>query len=114
LILQALRFRSNNSAHQPVIDALAWLQAHRDDRCQFVACEDVPIDGVIGARMQDLLFEEGPHGTERINRINYEIAVLQALREQLRCKEIWVEGAERYRNPDDDLPADFDRRRGAY
>ena len=114
LILQALRFRSNNSAHQPVIDALAWLQAHRDDRYQFVACEDVPIDGVIGAQMQDLLLEEGPDGTERINRINYEIAVLQALREQLRCKEIWVEGAERYRNPDDDLPADFDRRRAAY
>lgn len=114
LILQALRFRSNNSAHQPVIDALAWLQAHRDDRCQFVACEDVPIDGVISAQMQDLLLEEGPNGTERINRINYEIAVLQALRAQLRCKEIWVEGAERYRNPDDDLPADFDRRRAAY
>lgn len=114
LILQALRFSSNNSVHQPVIDALAWLQAHRDDRCQFVACQDVPIDGVIGAQMQDLLLEEGPDGTERINRINYETAVLQALREQLRCKEIWVEGAERYRNPDDDLPADFDRRRAAY
>ena len=36
---------------------------------------------------------------------------LQALREQLRCKEIWVEGADRYRNPDEDLPADFDIRR---
>ena len=114
LILQALQFRSNNRAHQPVIDALAWLQAHRDDRCQFVACEDVPIDGVIGAQMQDLLLEEGPDGPQRINRINYEIAVLQALREQLRCKEVWVEGAERYRNPDDDLPADFERRRAAY
>jgi len=75
LILQALRFRSNNSAHQPVIDALAWLQAHRDDLCQFVACEDVPIDGVIGAQMQDLLLEEGPDGTERINRINPECRV---------------------------------------
>ncbi len=75
LILQALRFRSINSAHQSVIDALAWLQAYRDDRCQFVACQDVPIDGVIGAQMQDLLLEEGPDSTERINRINYEIAV---------------------------------------
>ena len=36
---------------------------------------------------------------------------MQALREQLRCKEIWVEGADRYRNPDEDLPADFENRR---
>jgi hypothetical protein len=30
------------------------------------------------------------------------------------CKEIWVVGANRYRNPDEDLPADFEIRRGAY
>jgi hypothetical protein len=38
----------------------------------------------------------------------------QALREQLRCKEVWVAGADRYRNPDDDVPADFDAQRVAY
>jgi hypothetical protein len=36
------------------------------------------------------------------------------LRERLRCKEIWVEGAERYRNPDEDLPVDFDVNRERY
>jgi TnpA family transposase len=50
---------------------------------------------------------------QRINRINYEICVLQTLRERLRCKEIWVAGANRFRNPDEDLPADFDQRRAA-
>ena len=29
----------------------------------------------------------------------------------LRCKEIWVVGAGRWRNPDDDLPADYAQRR---
>jgi len=29
----------------------------------------------------------------------------------LRCKEIWVVGADRWRNPDEDLPADFAERR---
>jgi hypothetical protein len=83
LILEALTFRSNNSAHQPVIDALAWLQAHREDRYQFVGCGEVPVDGVVRPQMQDILLEEGPDGSQRINRINYEIAVLQALRERL-------------------------------
>ena len=34
-------------------------------------------------------------------------ACCEALRERLRCKEVWVAGADRYRNPDEDLPADF-------
>ena len=34
--------------------------------------------------------------------------MLEALREQLRCKEIWVVGANRYRNSDEDLPADLE------
>jgi hypothetical protein len=43
-----------------------------------------------------------------------EICVLQTLREKHRCKEIWVVGVDRYRNPDDDLPADFEPLRGTY
>jgi len=58
------------------------------------------------------VLEDAPGG-QRINRINYEICVLQTLRERLRCKEIWVAGAARFRNPDEDLPADFDQRRAA-
>ena len=42
------------------------------------------------------------------------MCVLQTLREQLRCKEIWVEGAGRYRNPDQDVPADFATSRQEY
>lgn len=61
-----------------------------------------------------MLLATGPEGDERINRIDYEICVLQTLRERLRCKEIWLEDADRYRNPDDDLPLDFDAHREAY
>ncbi len=48
----------------------------------------------------------------RILRAVYECGVFQALREKLRCKEIWVAGAEKWRNPDLDLPADFEANRG--
>lgn len=114
LLLDTLTFRSNNMAHQPVIDALSWLQARRHSRQQFVSCDEVPIDSVVRPQMQDILIEEGSNGAERMNRINYEICVLQALRERLRCKEIWVEGADRFRNPDDDLPSDFSAKRTDY
>ncbi len=44
----------------------------------------------------------------------YEICTFQALREQLRCKEIWVVGAGKWRNPAEDLPADFGDRRAEH
>lgn len=40
--------------------------------------------------------------------------VLRVLRERLRCKEIWVVGANKYRNPDLDLPTDFEEKRTFY
>ena len=40
--------------------------------------------------------------------------MLSQLRDRIRAKEIWVIGADRYRNPDDDLPKDFETMRAAY
>ena len=60
---------------------------------------------------RDAVVDSDPRGRERVNRVTYEICALEALRDQLRCKEVWVAGADRYRNPDDDVPADFAARR---
>ncbi len=76
--------------------------------------EEIPIDGVLKSGWKEILLEKVDEGKERINRINYEISVLQALRERLSCKEIWVVGASRYRNPDEDLPTDFELHRQVY
>ncbi|AKK24951.1 Tn3 family transposase [Pandoraea oxalativorans] len=113
-LLDALEFRSNNEAHRPVINALNLLRQYRDSRQQYFAVDEVPVKGVIRDKWREIVIDEDKDGKERINRINYEICVLQSLRERLQCKEIWVIGAERYRNPDDDLPADFGERREAY
>jgi hypothetical protein len=64
--------------------------------------------------MQDLIIEQDQDGLERINRINYEVCVLQALRAGLRCREIWALGADKFRNPDEDLPTDFEAKRAEY
>jgi hypothetical protein len=53
----------------------------------------VPLDGVVSGLWRDAVIETDAQGRQRINRITYEICVLQALRVQLRCKEIWVVGA---------------------
>lgn len=114
-LLAALTFRSNNGAHRPLIEALEQVRTAEGESRQYFVGDTVPIDGVVRPKWRDIVIEDAPGGGSRVNRINYEICVLQTLREKLRCKEVWVEGAQRFRNPDDDLPADFaERRDGCY
>jgi len=111
-LLAALEFRSNNGAHRPLLGALDAIRRAEGEGRQYFRADEVAIEGVIRPKWRDIVLEDAP-GRQRINRINYEICVLQTLRERLRCKEIWVAGADRFRNPDEDLPADFDQRRAA-
>jgi TnpA family transposase len=114
-LLQALEFRSNNTTHQPLIAALELLKRYANSSQRlFPAREDVPLAGVVPPVIEGLVVHAGTKGHQRVDRINYEICVLRELRERLRCKEIWVVGADRYRNPDEDLPQDFDAKRDSY
>ena len=113
-VLDALLFKSNNTVHRPVMEALEVLQANRDSNRQYYDVEEVPLDGVIAKKLRDIVVEKSKDGGERINRINYEICVLRALRKRLRTKEIWADGADRYRDPEQDLPADFAEKRDTY
>jgi TnpA family transposase len=110
-LLEVLEFRSNNTVHRPVLEALACIRRARKQRRRLLDARDgVPVDGVIPAKWREFVI--GADG--RINLIDYELCVLKALRERIRAKEIWVVGVNRHRNPDDDLPKDFDRRRVEY
>jgi TnpA family transposase len=114
-LLDTLEFRSNNEAHRPATQALELLKRHAGSKARtFPAEEVVPIRGVVRPGWRELVLERDKQGRQRVNRISYELHVLQAVRERVRCKEVWVAGADRYRNPDDDLPADFAVRREAY
>ena len=114
-LLNLLEFRSNNEIHKPVIEGLELLKKYIGSRERYYdSSENVPTDGIIGASLSELILETNDDGSVKINRINYELAVLQALRDGLRCKEIWVVGANRYRNPEDDLPTDFEQQKEAY
>ena len=114
-LLQALQFRSNNEVHQPLIRALDLIEQYvGSDRQYYLDSDEVPLNGVVLAHWRDQVIHKTKRGQTRINRISYEICLFQALREQVRCRAIWVEGADRYRNPDEDLPPDFNEQRTTY
>ena len=109
-LLGALQFRSNNTAHQPVVEALDLLgrYAERPGTIRYYAGgETVPLAGVVPADWEAAVVDE----RGRTERIPYELCVLRALRDGLRRREIWVVGANRWRDPEADLPADFESNR---
>ncbi len=114
-LLGVLEFRSNNTAHQPVIDALGLIvrYAHHGGT-YYPLGEHVVLDGAVNADWTELLTRTDSRGRDRVVRGVYEACVFQALRERLRCKEIWVVGAHEWRNPDEDLPTDFEVHRAEH
>src|SRR5699024_3134925 len=97
----------NNTAYRPIMHALELLQRYRDTdgKVRFYASEEsVPVDGVVPKAWREAVIDE----RGRIERIPYELCVLVSLREALRRREVYVAGANRWRNPEDDLPADFE------
>lgn len=113
-LLNNLEFRCTNTHHQPVMQALEVLKANFTRKGPSYPKEiQVPLKGVVSSAWMPLVVEE-EGDPPKINRIAYEICVLKALREQLRCREIWVVGSRRYRDPEEDLPQDFEERKTAY
>jgi TnpA family transposase len=114
-ILETLEFRCNNEFYQPIIAAIELLKRYVDSSQQYYdAKESVPLKGVLSTRQSDMFMTPDAQGKPQIDRINYEIAVLQTLRDALRSREVWVVGADRYRNPERDLPTDFEEMRIDY
>ena len=110
------RFRTGSSACQPVIEALAVIRRHAaaGSLTYYPAGEHVPAHAGITEDWKPLVYRTDQHGRQRVVRMVYEVVTFQALREHLRCKEIWITGADRWRNPDEDLPADFETRRAEH
>lgn len=113
-LLSTLEFRSNNEIHRPVMEAIEVLKKYAGKKKRRFPINKVPLEGIIQPLWRDIVIEKTSTGKQRVNRITYEICVLQALCKQLKCKEIWVVGANRYGNPDNDLPPDFEIHRELY
>jgi hypothetical protein len=114
-LLDMLDFRSNNDLYKPVIRAIQLAKDYvRSPRQYYPDNEIIPIKEVVAAKWREFVVEKEDNETEKVNRLNYEVCVLQALREKIRVREIWIVGADRFRYPDEDLPTDFSQKRETY
>ncbi len=92
LLLEALEFKSNNDRHRSVMRALELLKKHRERKSPtFPSDEDVPLEGIVQDDWHDLVLDEKENG--RVNRIAFEMCVLDTLRDRVR----WESWAKRSR-----------------
>ena len=99
--------------YKPIIDAIAFITKYWDESTTPYYINIPPMTGVIRQSWHHLVVSIAGEKL-RINKYNYELAVLEKLKELLGFKAIWVESSYRYRNPNKDLPKDFYDRREFY
>lgn len=107
-LLAAIEFKCNNTAYRPVMDALDLLGRYADMPSKirhYDGVDKVPITGVVPDGWREAVVD----GDGVVERVSYELCVLIAVKDALRRREIYVEGAARWRNPEEDLPADSAR-----
>ncbi|MEV5827983.1 hypothetical protein AB0L25_20695 [Spirillospora sp. NPDC052242] len=106
-LLAVIESKCNNTAYRPVMDALDVLARYADVPNKvrhFDGTDKVPITGVVPDAWLEAVVDSG--GV--IERVSYELCVLVALKNTLRRREIYVHGSTPWRNPEEDLPADFE------
>ncbi len=134
-LLEAFVFKTNTSSGKELLKAIEFIKKHRSCVKEFYPkSAKAPIDVIPNEWRTAVLEIETPLDPKpldqetkekrskekpknilyKVRRMNYEIAILEELCRQLQCKSIWIEGAYRYRNPDEDAPQDFDERKEHY
>jgi len=118
-ILEKLDFVATNHRYEPLLRAIEFIKKHADStEKHYPSKAKIPLKGIINNNWNDFVITKNDADSEnaqqKIVRANYEIAVFEELRKHLRCKAIWVNNSYRYRNPDEDLPNDFDENQDYY
>lgn len=111
-ILNALKLHTNHS--QAILDAINFiLDCQKDEAFKG---EYYPLNCVVPTKdLISALDVKVITNTEgKINKLYYEIALLKLLRRELRCKNIWVQGAFKYADPEKDLPQDFKKNKSQH
>jgi TnpA family transposase len=112
-LLNNLEFRTT-AQYQPLMDALTLLKDHLGQKgTTYPKGVQIPVKGIVPVDWMPHVME-GESGSSKVNRTAYEICVLKVLREKLRCREIWVVESRRHRNPEEDLPQDFEEKKPEY
>lgn len=116
-LLEAFDLRTHLPECKPILAALAFIRENKDLKdVYYPDTEKILIDNVIPSQWSNLVIQPDENHSDKvkIHKIRYEIAVLETFMKQLICKNIWIAGSYRYRDPYHDMPKDFEERKAFY
>lgn len=105
-VLDTLVFRATNPVRRPLVESIALVRKYLDkNSVYYPETENIPEELMSGIWAE--MGIEKDQGITRVLKHYFELCILQKLEKALKNKEVWVEGAYRYQNPDRDLPRDW-------
>ena len=111
-VLRLLDFQFKAPTMRPLQKALKLLTTK--DQLDTNDLKKLPIEGVIDKEDQDLIYSVNEKGEKAVDEHKYRVLMLRKLHKRTKTKEGWVPGANKFRNPDEDLPANFEEKRTDY
>jgi TnpA family transposase len=112
-VLRTLELFEDDVEYQRILTAIHFINKYWDESDLSYYLNLPPLIGVIPHNWykSTVTVEKGHL---RINKYNYELAVLEQLKDFLGFKAIWVGRSYSYRNPNKDIPKDFNEMRESY
>lgn len=110
-LLKCLKFQASSPRQEPLLKALTIIRRYAGSKQSYLPAS-VTIPRELLTKPWRCLVEKKTDQGIRVVRTALELCVLSKLEKALKCKEIWVEGAYRFRDPSQDLPAEWESRRG--
>lgn len=112
-ILESLNFRANNKKWNDLLKGIELIHKYiNTNHVYYPDDEDIPESLLLG-KWKEAAIEESEDG-QRVRKHYFELALLEKLEKKLKCKEIFVEGAFQFQNPEKDLPNNWEEIRLDY
>ncbi len=112
-ILKIFQLKEDHFSYQPILKAIEFINKHWNESDSEYYETKPPIETIIPTNWYSMVVQVNKD-VIRINKYNYELAVLEELKRFLNFKAIWIKRSYRYRNPEEDIPKDFQQKREYY
>jgi TnpA family transposase len=112
-VLSTLQIFEDHIDYKPILNAVRFINKYWDESDSTYYINIPPLRGVIKQNWYNITVTVEKNQL-RINKYNYELAVLEQVKEFLGFKAIWVDKSHRYRDPNKDLPKDFYEKKETY
>lgn len=109
-VLRAIELRTNSPKQRALLRGVELIEKYATTKHTFLPAHESVPEELLSGPWREMVLEGGADG-QRVRKRAFELCVLSKLKDALKCKEVWIQGAYRFRNPDEDLPADWESRR---